>query len=94
VWVIGTERCAHLECWKGQVFLKSYVQLIAEESRVSARHDESEDSNSPEAELRELRASARALRQTAERLETQLRHAETLAARMRTGSASKNGKHS
>ena len=92
VWVVNGERCAHLQCWNGQLFLKAYVQLMAEEIRHSAqRRAQPSDNDSADPELRELRASARALRERVERIEAQLQQAEELAAKMR-GGVRKNGK--
>jgi hypothetical protein len=93
IWVVKGERCAHLQCWKGQQFLKEYVQLVAEEIRHSAPlHGQPSDNNSIDSELRELRAYARALRARVERLEAQLQQAEELAAKMRIGKIRNNGK--
>jgi len=75
VWVVKGERRAHLQCWSGQLFIRGYVQLMAEEIRAR-RSDHSTDKDPAEPELRELRASAQALRERAERLEAQLQHAE------------------
>jgi hypothetical protein len=92
VWVADHERCAHLQCWNGQQFLKAYVQLMSEELRHSpepAAH--ARDRDSSDTELRELRAYARALRQRVERLEAQLQQAEELAAKTRINAVRKNG---
>jgi len=78
IWVVKGERCAHLQCWNGQLFIKGYVQLMAEEIRAR-RRDHSTDKDPAEPELRELRVSAQALRERAERLEAQLQHAEEIA---------------
>jgi len=100
VWALNREGCTHLQCWNGQLFLKSYVQLMSEEIRHSAeeiRHstqasDQPSDNDSTDAALHELRASARALRERVERIEAQLQQAEEVAARMRVNRARKNGK--
>jgi hypothetical protein len=71
VWALNREGCTHLQCWNGQLFLKSYVQLMSEEIRHSAQaHDQLSDNDSTDADaaLHELRASARALRERVERL--------------------------
>jgi hypothetical protein len=84
----------HLQCWEGRLFLRSYVQSVAEEIRSSSgphtqpsdnSSPDTGDSPSPDAELRELRASARALRQRVERMEAQLLQAEELVAKTRGG---------
>jgi uncharacterized protein YlxW (UPF0749 family) len=85
----------HLQCWNGRLFLKTYVQLMADEISVSPHHHpEPNDDPCPDTELQELRASARALRERAERLEAQLRQAETFAKKMRRSRVSQNGKQS
>jgi hypothetical protein len=95
IWVVNGERCAHLQCWNGQLFLKAYVQLMAEEIRLTAgRRTQPGDNDAADTELRELRASARALRERAERLEAQLQQAEELAAKMHINGARNNGKQS
>jgi hypothetical protein len=95
VWLAEGERCAHPQCWNGQLFLKSYVQFMAEEIRLSAEGDSKPcDGDLGDTELRQLRASARALRERAERLEAQLRQAEKLAATMRLNPARNNGQQS
>lgn len=92
VWVVNGERCAHLQCWNGQLFLKAYVQRMAEEIRHSAkRRAQPSDNDCANPELRELRLSARALRERVERVEAQLQQAEELAAKMR-GGVKNNGK--
>ena len=92
VWVVNGERCAHLQCWNGQLFLKAYVQRMAEEIRHSAqRRAQSSDNDCAYPELRELRSSARAIRERVERVEAQLQQAEELAAKMR-GGVRNNGK--
>jgi hypothetical protein len=100
VWALDHERCTHLQCWNGQLLLKTYVQLMSEEIRHSTeeiRHstqasDQPSDNDSTDAALSELRASARALRERVERIEAQLQQAEEVAARMRVNRARKNGK--
>lgn len=93
VWAVNRERCTHLQCWNGQLFLKAYVQLMSEEIRHSARVlGQSSDNDSADAALHELRASARTLRQRVERLEAQLQQAEEVAAKMRAHTARKNGR--
>jgi hypothetical protein len=94
VWATNRERCTHLQCWNGQQFIKSYVQLMSEEIRHSAqaRKQLSDNNDSVDAALRELRAYARALRERVERLEAQLQQAEEVAAKMRVNAARKNGK--
>jgi len=81
VWEANGTRCVHRQCWNGQLFVKGYVQVMAEEIRTRRRNRAT--SNSPaDAELRELRASAQALRERAERLEAQLQRAEQLAGKI------------
>jgi len=89
------ERCTHLQCWNGQQFIKSYVQLMSEEIRHSAqaRGQPSDNNDSADAAaLRELRAYACALRERVERLEAQLQQAEEVATKMHVNTARKNGK--
>jgi hypothetical protein len=82
VWVASREQCAHLQCWNGRLFLKRYVQLMSEEIRQAAqRRRRPPAKSSADAELRELRLFARALRERVERVEAQLQQAEELAAR-------------
>ena len=93
VWVVSHERCAHLKCWNGQLFLKAYVQRMAEEIRHSAQSRGQPSDNDPAAtELGELLTFARALRERVERLEAQLQQAEELSAKMRINGAPNNGK--
>jgi hypothetical protein len=81
VWVVNGTRCVHRQCWNGQLFIKGYVQVMAEEIRTRRRNRAT--SNGPaHAELYELRASARALSERAERLEAQLQRAEELAGKI------------
>lgn len=61
IWVIHGERCAHLKCWKDQLFLKALVageirrsQLMADENSASSQK------GSAEHELQELHGFARA----------------------------------
>jgi hypothetical protein len=87
VWAIDGEGCAHPQCWNGRQFLKSYVQLTAEEMRISAASTLQPDNNEPgNSELQQLRTAARVLRERAERLEAQLREAEILVAKIRISS--------
>jgi predicted nucleic acid-binding Zn-ribbon protein len=67
---------------------------MSEEIRHSAqaRRQLSDNYDSADAALRELRAYARALRERVERLEAQLQQAEEVAAKMRVNTARKNGK--
>jgi ABC-type transporter Mla subunit MlaD len=67
---------------------------MSEEIRHSAqaRRQLSDNNDSVDAALRELRAYARALRERVERLEAQLQQAEEVAAKMRVNAARKNGK--
>jgi ribosomal protein S19 len=93
VWIAPHERCVHLQCWNGQQFLKTYVQLMSEELRHSPGSPaHTDDLDSSDTELRELRASARTLRQRVERLEAQLQQAEELAAKTRINAVRKHGK--
>jgi hypothetical protein len=93
VWLVDGDRCAHRHCWKGQLFLKAYVDLMAEEIRqTAAPRLESHKDESTESQLQELRAFARALRHRVERLEAQLQQAEELAAKMRTADVADNGR--
>jgi len=93
VWAVKRERCAHLQCWNGQQFLRAYVQLMSEEIRHSAHaHSQPGNNDSADTELGELRAFARALRERVERLEAQLQQAEEVAAVMRVNTARKNSK--
>jgi hypothetical protein len=93
VWMTEPERCAHLQCWKGQSFLKAYVQLMSEERRHALETPaHAGDGDCADTKLRELRASARALRQQVERVEAQLRQADELAAKMRISAASRSSK--
>jgi hypothetical protein len=95
IWIAPDERCAHLQCWNGQQFLKTYVQLMSEELRHSPEPPvHTGDRDSSDTELHELRASARALRQRVERLEAQLQQAEELAAKTRNNAVQKHGKRS
>jgi len=95
VWVVNRERCAHPQCWNAQLFLKAYVRLVSDEIRHSSqRRGQPNDNHLVDTELRELRASARALRERVERMETQLQQAEELAAKMRTDAVRTNGKPS
>ncbi len=93
VWMAGHERCAHRQCWNGQLFLKAYFQLMSEELRQPANPRATiSDRNSPKTELSELCASARALRERVERLDAQLQQAKILAAKTRINAARKNGR--
>jgi hypothetical protein len=93
VWLVNGDRCMHLQCWKGQVFLNEYIQLMAEELRHSApRRSTSSDNGFADDELQELRASARTLRERVERLEAQLQQAEEIAAQIQADSSPSNGK--
>ena len=67
---------------------------MSEEIRHSAqaRGQPSNNNDSADSALRELRASARALRERVERLEAQLQQAEEVAVKMRVKAAGKNGK--
>jgi hypothetical protein len=95
VWVVNDERCIHLQCWSGRLFLKAYVRLVSDEIRHFAQfRGRSSDNDSADTELRELRAFARALHQRVERIEAQLQEAEALAAKMRIISVRTNGKPS
>jgi len=95
VWAINREHCSHLQCWNGQLFLKTYVQVMSEEIRHSApTRSRPIDNDSDDAQLHELRASARALRERVERLEAQLQQAEEVATKMRVNMARKNSKQS
>jgi hypothetical protein len=68
---------------------------MAEEIRHSAGpHTATADNNSDNSELQQLRAFAKGLRDRADRLDAQLRHAEQLAARMGMNSHRNNGKQS
>jgi hypothetical protein len=88
VWLVNDEHCAHLQCWNGRLALKAYVQLVCDEIKHSAqRRSPPCDNASVDAELRELRASARALRQRVERIEAHLHQAEQLAAKIRVNAA-------
>jgi hypothetical protein len=78
VWVVDGKRCAHLQCWSGQIFVKGYVHVMAEEIR-NKRRSQSAHNDSTEPELRELRVSAQALRERAERLEQELLRAGEVA---------------
>jgi hypothetical protein len=93
VWIAPHERGAHLQCWNGQQFLKTYVKLMSEElPRSPGPPTHTGDRDSSDSELRELRASARALLQRVERLEAQLQQAEELAAKTRINAVRKSGK--
>jgi hypothetical protein len=93
VWIAPHERCAHLQCWNSQQFLKTYVQLMSEELRHSPESPaHTGDRDSSDTELHELRVSARALRQRLERLEAQLQQAEELAVKTRINAVRKHGK--
>ena len=94
VWAVNRERCTHLQCWNGQQFIKAYVHLMSEEIRHSAqaRGQPSNNNDSADSALRELRSSARALRERVERLEAQLQQAEEVAVKMRVKAGGKNGK--
>jgi hypothetical protein len=76
VWVANGERCAHLQCWNGLLFVNGYSRLMAEEirRRPAATINRAITINA-NPELRELRESAQALRVRAERLEAQLQQA-------------------
>ena len=81
VWMAKGERCAHLQCWNGLLFVNGYARLMAEDIRRHPSHkNQSSANNRANPELRELRESAQALRARAERLEAALRHAEEMAA--------------
>jgi hypothetical protein len=84
IWVSKRDRCAHLQCWNGLLFVNGYARLMAEDIRRSRRTNQSSNNNHANPELRELRESAQALRGRAERLEAELQHAEELAARIDT----------
>jgi hypothetical protein len=84
VWVANGERCAHLQCWNGLLFVNGYARLMAEEiRRRSRRYNQSSDNDHANPELRELRESAQALRVRAERLEAQLQQAGQHTAKSR-----------
>jgi cytoskeletal protein CcmA (bactofilin family) len=61
VWLVGPARCVHLQCWKGQLFLKAFVadhirsvQVSADENSALSRNrlpeNELQESHGPEAE--------------------------------------------
>jgi hypothetical protein len=92
VWVLNVERGAHRQCWNGHLRLKAYLEFTAEQMQLSRKpHDQAKDNYSANAELRELCASARVLRESAERLQAQLQHAEELIGQTEISGFRKNG---
>jgi len=99
IWLVDGERCAHLQCWKGQLFLKALVadeirrsQLMADEiPRSPRRRSQPSDNGSVDNELQELHASARAPLGRVERLEAQLQQAQESAAKTCVDNNQRNG---
>jgi len=94
VWPVDSERCVHLQCWKGQLFFKAlvadhirFVQVITDENFVLSQN------RSPEHELQELHTCA-AQRRQVEPLVILLRPEDELAAKTGIDETQHNGNSS
>ncbi len=91
VWLVDSERCVHLHCWKDRLFLKalvadhiSYVQVMADGNSALSRN------HSPENEPQELDACA-AQREQVEQPAMLLQPADELAAKTGVDETHRNG---
>jgi hypothetical protein len=96
--LVGPERCAHLQCWKGRLFLKEMVadeirQLVigGEARRPPGDGARTDYNGSDDNVLPESNASAASRRETAEKLDAQAQQLVECTAEMTTYKQYTNG---
>jgi hypothetical protein len=100
VWLVDGERCAHLRCFEGYLFLKALVEdeirsaqlVVADQIQAPSRsYSEPSDNGSANDELRNSDASVTAMREPVERLEGQQQQTEEPTAKTRPDKNQRNG---